>query len=327
MDYYSLKMRASQQVGEGENKHEQHISGAERIVPKESVENVCQAMVRRAMTHSKGEPDFINLKIEKIQEEDIQILEALPVTRIDVESAKEGIEKAFSLICDAVMANEMATPADRHDTLHYHGEYQMLRANVREEAKRLSLLRHCVPRNDILPAVNGNMPAVNNSAARDAVFASQRRGNPDDLVNFAQKLPELLKETFPMRGAMLYDIATGNRLEPDKDRGVRATYMDALHSSEVDAKKNHFNEAIVLATKVANAPGIVAEICISDDPNYVTGYVASKKLGYVRIMKMKEMNDEKGGRIFLFDSRIASAEDCIWYLQEKKVLVNMECNK
>ena len=29
MDYYSLKMRASQQVGEGEQKHEQHISGAE----------------------------------------------------------------------------------------------------------------------------------------------------------------------------------------------------------------------------------------------------------------------------------------------------------
>ena len=29
MDYFSLKMRASQQVGEGEQKHEQHISGAE----------------------------------------------------------------------------------------------------------------------------------------------------------------------------------------------------------------------------------------------------------------------------------------------------------
>ena len=29
MDYFSLKMHASQQVGEGEQKHEQHISGAE----------------------------------------------------------------------------------------------------------------------------------------------------------------------------------------------------------------------------------------------------------------------------------------------------------
>ena len=245
MDYYSLKMRASQHVGEGENSHEQHISGAERIVGRDSVEAVCAAMVRRAMNHSKGDPDFINVKIEKVHESDIQVLKSLPVTRVDVESWQEGLEKAFELVGEAA-------------------------AGIRE------------------------------------------------------KLPELLRETFPMRGAMLYDIATGNRLEPDHERGVRATYMDALHSSEVDGCKNHFNEAIVLATKVANAPGMVAEFCVSDDPNYVTGYVASKELGYVRIMKMKEMGNENGGRIFLFDSRKASAEECIEYLQKKKVLVEIQ---
>lgn len=244
MDYYSLKMRASQHVGEGELKHEQHISGAERIVSRDSVEAVCAAMVRRAMTHSKGDPDFINVKIEKVHESDIQILKALPVTRVDVDTWQEGLEKAFGLVGDAA-------------------------AGIRE------------------------------------------------------KLPELLRATFPMRGAMLYDIATGERLEADHERGVRATYMDALHSSEVDSCKNHFNEAIVLATKVANAPGMVAEFCVSDDPNYVTGYVASKELGYVRIMKMKEMGDENGGRIFLFDSRKASAEECIEYLQKRKVLVDV----
>ena len=244
MEYYSLKMRASQQVGEGEQKYEQHISGAERIVGRDSVEAVCTAMVRRAMTHSKGDPDFINVKIEKVHENDIQILKALPVTRVDVDTWQEGLEKAFGVVGDAA-------------------------AGIRE------------------------------------------------------KLPELLRETFPMRGAMLYDIATGERLEPDHERGVRATYMDALHSSEVDGCKNHFNEAIVLATKVANAPGMVAEFCVSDDPNYVTGYVASKELGYVRIMKMKEMGDENGGRIFLFDSRKAKAEECIGYLQRKKVLVDV----
>lgn len=244
MEYYSLKMRASQQMGEGEQKREQHISGAERIVNRDSVEAVCTAMVRRAMTHSKGDPDFINVKIEKVHESDIQILKALPVTRVDVDTWQEGLEKAFGVVGDAA-------------------------AGIRE------------------------------------------------------KLPELLRETFPMRGAMLYDIATGERLEPDHERGVRATYMDALHSSEVDGCKNHFNEAIVLATKVANAPGMVAEFCVSDDPNYVTGYVASKELGYVRIMKMKEMGDENGGRIFLFDSRKASAEECIEYLQKKKVLVEI----
>ena len=243
MDYYSLKMRASQQVGEGDQKHEQHISGAERIVSRDAVEAVCSAMAHRAMTHSKGDPDFINIKIEKIKESDIQILKELPVTRIDVDTWQQGLDKAFELVGEAA-------------------------AGIRE------------------------------------------------------KLPELLQATFPMRGAMLYDIATGTRLEPDQQRGVRATYMDALHSSTVDSCKNHFNEAIVLATKVANAPGMVAELCISDDPNYITGYVASKELGYVRIMKMKEMGDENGGRIFLFDSRKAKAEDCIEFLQKKKVLVD-----
>ena len=242
MDYYSLKMRASQQVGEGDQKHEQHISGAERIVSRDAVEAVCTAMAHRALTHSKGDPDFINIKIEKVSENDIQILKALPVTRIDVDTWQQGLDKAFELVGEAA-------------------------AGIREN------------------------------------------------------LPELLRETFPMRGAMLYDIATGTRLEPDQQRGVRATYMDALHSSTVDSCKNHFNEAIVLATKVANAPGMVAELCISDDPNYITGYVASKELGYVRIMKMKEMGDENGGRIFLFDSRKAKAEDCIEFLQKKKVLV------
>ena len=242
MDYYSLKMRASQQVGEGDQKHEQHISGAERIVSRDAVEAVCTAMAHRALTHSKGDPDFINIKIEKVSENDIQILKALPVTRIDVNTWQQGLEKAFELVGEAA-------------------------AGIRE------------------------------------------------------KLSELLQATFPMRGAMLYDIATGTRLEPDQQRGVRATYMDALHSSTVDSCKNHFNEAIVLATKVANAPGMVAELCISDDPNYITGYVASKELGYVRIMKMKEMGDENGGRIFLFDSRKAKAEDCIEFLQKKKVLV------
>ena len=242
MDYYSLKMRASQQVGEGDQKHEQHISGAERIVSRDAVEAVCSAMAHRAMTHSKGDPDFINIKIEKVKESDIQILKALPVTRIDVDTWQQGLDKAFELVGEAA-------------------------AGIRE------------------------------------------------------KLPELLQATFPMRGAMLYDIATGTRLEPDQQRGVRATYMDALHSSTVDSCKNHFNEAIVLATKVANAPGMVAELCISDDPNYITGYVANKELGYVRIMKMKEMGDENGGRIFLFDSRKAKPEDCIEFLQKKKVLV------
>jgi len=274
MDYYSLKMRASLDVEDEvvgadgvRGIHEHHISGAERIVSRDAVEYVCQAMVRRAMTHSKGDPDKINIKIEKVAEKDIQILDALPVTRVDVDTWQEGLDKAFEF--------------------------------------------------------------VNQSVAK-ASGAGENACCADVLENFRKQLPELLRATYPMRGAMLYDIRTGARLEPNQERGVRATYMDALQTNMVDDcetcgtttfNKNHFNEAIVLSTKVANAPGMVAELCVSDDPDYVTGYVASKELGYIRIMKLKEMGDPNGGRVFLFDSSKASAEECIDFLQKQKVLV------
>lgn len=133
-----------------------------------------------------------------------------------------------------------------------------------------------------------------------------------------------LQETYAMRGAMLLDAATMKRLEPDPKRGIRATYMDAARVCRMiptDAKQ-HFKEALVLATKVANAPHIIAEICISDDPDYVTGYIASKTLGYVRITKLKETGSPDGGRIFLYDGAHEDVNETIAYLEKKCVLVH-----
>lgn len=118
----------------------------------------------------------------------------------------------------------------------------------------------------------------------------------------ADKIMALLPKTYSMRGAMLLDADTLKRLEPDRNRGIRATYMDAQRTEGHPSSnaKNHYEEAVVLATKVAYAPNIIGEICISDDPDYVTGYVASKSSGYRRITKMKEPGSENGGRIFLY---------------------------
>ena len=148
-------------------------------------------------------------------------------------------------------------------------------------------------------------------------------------------------ETYAMRGAMLLDADTLERLEPDPARGVRATYMDATvkkrqecrfpdehhlsgerRSRRFDSsKKNHFAEALVLATKVANAPGVVGEICVSDDPDYVTGYVATKEIGYCRITTIKEKGDPCGGRIFLYRGPREGVPKTIEYLQKQCVLV------
>lgn len=142
------------------------------------------------------------------------------------------------------------------------------------------------------------------------------------LAAYADELIQLLRQTRPMRGAALYDIASRKRLEPDKERGIRATYMDADVPGGASSHKNHFREALVLATKVVHAPGMICELCISDDPEYVIGYIASKQHGYVRLSPMKKTGDSHGGRVWVFDSRLAEPEESINYLEKQKVLVH-----
>ena len=130
-------------------------------------------------------------------------------------------------------------------------------------------------------------------------------------------------ETYGMRGAMLLDADTLERLEPDAERGLRATYMDAERTAKGASDcKNHFAEAVVLATKVVHAPHIVAEICVSDDPDYVTGYVAASSLGYRRITKLKEAGSPDGGRIFLYRGPRDGVAETIRYLEKQCVLVS-----
>ena len=136
----------------------------------------------------------------------------------------------------------------------------------------------------------------------------------------AGEIRGLFRETYAMRGAMLLDADTLERLEPDRARGVRASGMDSDASSPANVK-NHFAEALVLASKVLSAPGIVGEICMSDDPDYVTGYVATRQFGYRRITCMKERGDEAGGRIFLYRGRREDVVAAIDYIERQPVMV------
>lgn len=241
MDRYSIKMRAS-------NKEEGHISGAEKLVLEEELELYCGRLLARALRHSKGKPDFINLKIEAVAEEEILRLPALKVTTVETSNAGEGLDV------------------------------------VRGYLDRLGLKR-------------------------------------------GEEILALWGQSFSMRGAMLLDADSLQRLEPDRERGIRATYMD-METADIARQsacegKNHFNEALVLATKVVSHPNILAELCISDDPDYVTGYIASREFGYVRVTRLKEMGSPMGGRIFLFRGDEKDREDCIRYLQQQKVLVHV----
>lgn len=135
----------------------------------------------------------------------------------------------------------------------------------------------------------------------------------------AAEIRELFRETYPMRGAMLLDADSLERLEPDRERGVRATCMDSEPSPSA-AVKNHFAEALTLATKVQAAPGIVGEVCVSDDAGYVTGYIATKD-GYHRISILKQKGSPLGGRIFLYRGPRENVAETILFLEKTPVIV------
>lgn len=131
----------------------------------------------------------------------------------------------------------------------------------------------------------------------------------------------LIRETFAardMRGAMLVCAGTGARLEPDRERGVRVSHVDALEYTHATAK-DAAREALVLASKVAAHPDVVAELCISDDPDYTTGYVAHDGT-YTRIPCIKPKGSPAGARAFLIREG-ADVAALIDYLERQPVLI------
>ena len=244
MSIYSLKMRASKHTGS----IQEHVSGAEKILPQQELPQQMEALLSRALHHAKGKADFINLKIEAISSENLQYIEALPVSTHEAANPAEGRQ----FMCQIM--TELGLTPDK-----------------------------------------------------------------------CQKILELFQATYGMRGAMLLDVDTLERLEPDQQRGIRATYMDSIaprgEAKAICDGKNHFQEALVLASKVLSAPNIIGELCMSDDPDYITGYIATRDKGYIRITQLKEMGCPDGGRIFLYRGPKSQVEDCIQYLQEQRVLV------
>jgi len=131
-----------------------------------------------------------------------------------------------------------------------------------------------------------------------------------------------------MRGAMLMNIE-GVRLEPDLLRGVRVTRMGITKNAARDLSKklgrvglnnDTVKEALILASKVHKYRMVLGEICISDDPNYTTGYVATRAHGYVRLPRIKKRGIPYGGRAFFITG--GEVKELIKYLQTTPVLIN-----
>lgn len=236
MDLYSVKMRGS--------KAEEHISGAEKIVKEKEISKVVESFVNRAFIHKKGKSDFINIKIEKIDEKEIKYIDKIKVTSVKSANKKEAKEVMITIL------------------------------------KKLDI--------------------------------DEER---------AIKIVEELYKIKNMRGAKILDVENLKRVDTGGKRGVRVTFMDEKEKVDLSESKNHFLEAIILASKVINYKNIIGELCISDDLDYTTGYIATKKFGYIRIENIKKLGEDFGGRIFLYRGKKEEVHEAIQYLEKQKVLV------
>lgn len=229
-----------------------HISGAERIVSQEMVARTTNVMLERAFSHTRGQADFINIVVEKIEDHQVQEIPLLSV--------------------------------------------------------------HIVPGDDV---------AAGHHAAQEALMAA---GVTPLAVQSG--MAALLSLADSMRGAMLLCATTGRRLDDTGSRGIRVSKMDIVDEqgfvallTDQGINNTHVREALVLASKVAAAPGMVAELCWSDDPEYTTGYVASPA-GYIRIPHCKPFGSLIGGRVFFVQSA-AKLDHMQDYLQQQPVLVTL----
>ena len=138
----------------------------------------------------------------------------------------------------------------------------------------------------------------------------------------------LIKKT-GMRGAALFTAEKGERLEPHRGRGIRVSRLGINKSalkhlssrlSRYGINTETVQEALILASKVLSFKHVIAELCISDDPDYTTGYVATRKFGYVRIPHIKNKGSRSGGRAFFVREGI-DVEDVATYLEKRPVMV------
>lgn len=282
---YSIRMRAAEGGPHEQGGH--HISGAERLVTKEELEQISSELVHRALTHSKGCADFIRITIDAIPDEAIH---RIPCLTIADEQTEGHIGEAQPT------DGETAAPTTNHET-------DAPTTNHEATTPPLPLSSH---------------------RQAEALLTTHTAITP---VAFRRAVSQLLSLPESMRGAMLVDMRTGQRLDPWGQRGVRVSRMSFADETAAITALNtagysgvHLEEALVLASKVLSAPGVVGELCISDDPDYTTGYVSYGNT-YHRLHHMKPVGSPLGGRLFFVDATadIAAIKK---YLETTVTLVN-----
>lgn len=226
-------------------------------------------------------------------------------------SGAEGIYKEEEI-------NEMVSSYMRRAFEHAKGSPDKLKIKV-ESIHR----KPCpIPLLDIMTLVNGS-----ERGARSVIWELLcHAGISGEAIRSAVRV--IFSEE-DMRGAAIIHARSGKRLEPDTVRGVRATGIGIIPAAMEELSKGlaSFNidndtvrEAVLLASKVASHEAVIAELCVSDDPDYTTGYIAGSSLGYIRVPHIKGPGSPAGGRVFFIRDE-ADADDLIDFLQNTPVMI------
>lgn len=291
---YSIRMRAAEGGPHEQGGH--HISGAERLVTKEELEQISSELVHRALTHSKGCADFIRITIDAIPDEAIHRIPCLTIADEQTDGPIEEAPTTNHEVAAQPTNGETAAPTTNHKT-------DAPTTNHEATTPPLPLSSH---------------------RQAEALLTTHTAITP---VAFRRAVSQLVSLPESMRGAMLVDMRTGQRLDPWGQRGVRVSRMSFADETAAITALNaagysgvHLEEALVLASKVLSAPGVVGELCISDDPDYTTGYVSYGNT-YHRLHHMKPVGSPLGGRLFFVDATadIAAIKN---YLETTVTLVN-----
>ncbi len=231
---------------------DRHISGAEGVFPENIIYEKAASYIEKALNHSRGKPETINISIDKLNVKPIEI-STLPLCTLKIDNENEAFYSVFTLL--------------------------------------------------------------------------ESLGIKNDIIN---KALHIIKGNKQMRGATLLNIKTGERLDKDRIRGVRASRFGitfeasetlSLRLKSLGIDNIRVKDAIILASKVASCLSVVAELCVSDNPDYTTGYIASNRYGYLRIPFIKENGSMKGGRVFFIEDS-ADIDFLRSYLEEIPVIID-----
>lgn len=124
-----------------------------------------------------------------------------------------------------------------------------------------------------------------------------------NIYKYAEEL--LSKDRLPISGASIL-LSSGEILSPN-GTGIRVTHFGIRPSLRTDLTQEssihvagsgrRFIEALQISSKILSHPETIFELCFSDNPEYTTGYLSVRGIGYVRLPFAKPPEVRAGGRI------------------------------